>query len=71
MTKAQFLTAGDVERMTGQPAEISDGELLERAAAGDEEAFTSLYRRRHAMVYRFALQMSGRRSVWKTRAIWD
>src|SRR5947207_2283905 len=63
MLKEQFLTAGDVENMTGEPAEISDGELLERAAAGDEEAFTSLYRRRQGAVYRFALQMSGRRSV--------
>jgi RNA polymerase sigma-70 factor (ECF subfamily) len=63
MPKTELLTAGDVERMTGEAAEISDGELLERAAAGDEEAFTSLYRRRQGMVYRFALQMSGRRSV--------
>jgi RNA polymerase sigma-70 factor, ECF subfamily len=63
MSKVELLTAGDVERMTGEPAEISDGELLERAAAGDEEAFTSLYSRRQGMVYRFALQMSGRRSV--------
>ena len=63
MPKVQFLTAGDVENMTGEPAEISDGELLERAAAGDEEAFTSLYRRRQGAVYRFSLQMSGRRSV--------
>ena len=28
MPKVQFLTAGDVENMTGEPAEISDGELL-------------------------------------------
>lgn len=52
-----------MDRMTGEPADIDDGELLERAAAGDEEAFTSLYRKRQGMVYRFALQMSGRRSV--------
>ncbi len=26
---------------------------------GDEDAFTALYRRRHAPVYRFALQMTG------------
>jgi RNA polymerase sigma-70 factor (ECF subfamily) len=31
--------------------------------AGDEEAFTSLYRRRQAGIYRFALQMSGSESV--------
>lgn len=37
----------------------SDDALLGRMAAGDEEAFSLLYRRRHAAIYRFALQMSG------------
>jgi RNA polymerase sigma-70 factor (ECF subfamily) len=46
-----------------EPAEISDQDLLERARAGDEESFTALYRRRQGPVYRFALHMSGRRSV--------
>jgi len=46
-----------------EPAEISDQVLLERARAGDEESFAALYRRRQGSVYRFALQMSGRRSV--------
>ena len=63
MLKEQFLTAGNVDSMTGEAGEIGDGDLLERAAAGDEEAFTSLYRRRQGAVYRFALHMSGRRSV--------
>jgi RNA polymerase sigma-70 factor (ECF subfamily) len=49
--------------MTGETPEISDSDLLSRAAGGDEGAFTALYRRRQAGVYRFALQMSGRRSV--------
>lgn len=31
--------------------------------AGDEGAFTTLYRRRHAGVYRFALQMSGSEAI--------
>jgi RNA polymerase sigma-70 factor (ECF subfamily) len=44
-------------------AQISDGDLLRRTAAGDEEAFTDLYRRFQGPVYRFALQMSGSRSV--------
>jgi len=44
-------------------ATVSDQELLERARAGDEESFADLYRRRQGAVYRFALQMSGRRSV--------
>ncbi len=37
----------------------SDHELLKRMLRGDEAAFTALYRRRQAMVYRFALHMSG------------
>jgi RNA polymerase sigma-70 factor, ECF subfamily len=37
----------------------TDAELLRLMLAGDEEAFTSLYRRRQGGVYRFALQMSG------------
>ena len=64
---AQFLTASDVDAradsMTGETPEIGDSDLLSRAAGGDEGAFTALYRRRQAGVYRFALQMSGRRSV--------
>src|SRR4051812_43005424 len=65
--RTEWITAGDVDRpaekMTGQPAEIGDSELLERALGGDEESFTLLYRRRQAGIYRFALQMSGRRTV--------
>jgi RNA polymerase sigma-70 factor (ECF subfamily) len=39
--------------------EASDEDLWRRARGGDEHAFTLLYRRRHAPVYRFAWQMSG------------
>ena len=39
--------------------QTSDETLLRRSAAGDEEAFVALYRRRQAGVYRFALHMSG------------
>ena len=42
-----------------QPAIPSDLDLLRLVMAGDEDAFTQLYRRRQAGVYRFALQMSG------------
>jgi RNA polymerase sigma-70 factor (ECF subfamily) len=31
--------------------------------AGDEQAFTALYRRHQGLVYRFALQMSGRTEI--------
>ena len=41
----------------------SDGDLLRRMMAGDEDAFTTLYRRRQAGVYRFALQMSGSEAI--------
>ena len=41
----------------------SDDDLLRRMRAGEEEAFTALYRRRQAAVYRFALHMSGSPSV--------
>jgi RNA polymerase sigma-70 factor (ECF subfamily) len=37
----------------------TDYELLVGMLAGDEEAFTALYRRRQGPVYRFALQMTG------------
>jgi RNA polymerase sigma-70 factor, ECF subfamily len=37
--------------------------LLRLAMAGDEEAFTRLYRRLRGVVYRFARQMSGEASV--------
>jgi RNA polymerase sigma-70 factor, ECF subfamily len=40
-------------------ADIPDDRLLRRMLAGDEQAFTELYRRKHASIYRFALHMSG------------
>jgi RNA polymerase sigma-70 factor, ECF subfamily len=36
-----------------------DDALLKRSAKGDENAFTVLYRRHQASVYRFALRMTG------------
>jgi RNA polymerase sigma-70 factor, ECF subfamily len=43
--------------------EITDEGLLKRVIAGDEEAFTLIYRRRHPSIYRFALRMSGNRGI--------
>src|SRR6476646_1070415 len=40
-----------------------DDQLLPRIAAGDTEAFTLLFRRRQAAVYRFALHMAGTPAV--------
>jgi RNA polymerase sigma-70 factor (ECF subfamily) len=45
--------------MSGASRIQTDAELLRLMLAGDEEAFTALYRRRQGGVYRFALQMSG------------
>lgn len=42
---------------------VDDGVLLRRMIAGDEDAFTQLYYRRHPAIYRFALHMSGNCSV--------
>src|SRR3954447_3750502 len=48
--------------MTSQSQETDD-ELLLRIRSGDEQAFLSLYRRRQAALYRFALHMSSSVSV--------
>jgi RNA polymerase sigma-70 factor, ECF subfamily len=39
--------------------DCTDEQLLGQALAGDEEAFTALYRRRQGPIFRFALHMSG------------
>jgi RNA polymerase sigma-70 factor (ECF subfamily) len=44
-------------------SERSDQELLRLMNAGDENAFVELYRRRQGAVFRFALNMSGSRSM--------
>jgi RNA polymerase sigma-70 factor, ECF subfamily len=41
------------------PTNPSDGELLRLIAAGDDQAFTMLYRLHQSQIYRFALLMSG------------
>ena len=42
---------------------IDEGLLLRRMLAGDEGAFTLLYRRKHPAIYRFALHMSGNAAI--------
>jgi RNA polymerase sigma factor, sigma-70 family len=44
-------------------SELGDSELLRSMLAGDEQAFALLYTRRQGSVYRFALQMSGSKSI--------
>jgi RNA polymerase sigma-70 factor (ECF subfamily) len=43
--------------------DLSDSELLRLMLAGDEEALALLYRRRQGGIYRFALQMSGSKTI--------
>jgi RNA polymerase sigma-70 factor (ECF subfamily) len=43
--------------------EHSDEELLRLIVAGNADAFTTLYRRRQAGIYRFALQMCGSEGI--------
>jgi len=43
--------------------EHSDEELLPLIVAGDADAFTTLYRRRQASIFRFALQMCGSEGI--------
>ena len=47
--------------------ETRDDVLLRRAAKGDEDAFTVLYRRHQAALYRFALRMTG--NAWGAEEI--
>ena len=51
-------------RMTAEPPDESrDEALMSRIAAGDQDAFTELFRRRRNEVYRVALFMTGGASV--------
>jgi RNA polymerase sigma-70 factor, ECF subfamily len=43
--------------------ELGDRDLMNRLCAGDEDAFTSVFRRWQAPLFRFALHMSGNRTV--------
>jgi RNA polymerase sigma-70 factor, ECF subfamily len=47
----------------GATREPTDDDLLRRARDGEGEAFGSLYRRRQAGIFRFALRMTGSRAL--------
>lgn len=49
------------------PESVRDEALLYAAAKGDEDAFASLYRRHQAMLYRFALRMTG--NAWAAEEV--
>ena len=51
--------SGSSERRIAETVTPSDRDLLRGVQAGDEEAFSLLYRRWQGPVYRFALRMSG------------
>ena len=57
MTKALRLVGMNLK------SDLSDSELLRLMLTGDEEALALLYRRRQGGIYRFALQMSGSKSI--------
>ena len=44
-------------------SDLHDSDLLRSMIAGDEEALSELYHRRQGAVYRFALQMSGSKTI--------
>jgi RNA polymerase sigma-70 factor (ECF subfamily) len=48
---------------TGGTAEPADAALIERALGGEREGFEAIYRRYHAIVYRFARSMTGSAAV--------
>lgn len=44
-------------------ADLTDANLVQLSAAGDEEAFLALYRRHEGTIFRYALHMSGQREI--------
>jgi RNA polymerase sigma-70 factor (ECF subfamily) len=58
-----LISAGIIDDPMTDLSTVADVTLLRRMSAGDEEAFTALYRRRQGGIYRFALQMSGSEAI--------
>ena len=56
------MTTGLILRMTAKN-DLSDNDLLRLMLGGDEDALAQLYGRRQGSIYRFALQMSGSKSI--------
>jgi RNA polymerase sigma-70 factor (ECF subfamily) len=68
--KAEHAPRTNRDTVTGETRiapQDRDDLLLRRAAKGDEEAFTLLYRRHQGALYRFALRMTG--SAWGAEEI--
>lgn len=63
--RAESLSKADADRrnlMLESPSR-NDGDLLRLLARGEERAFLEFYRRHQGVVYRFALQMSGKTEI--------
>src|ERR1700722_9839930 len=64
--RGESLSKADADRrnqlMLESPSR-SDGDLLRLLSGGDEGAFVEFYRKHQGMVYRFALQMSGKTEI--------
>jgi len=56
------MTIGLIRQMNLQN-DLNDSELLRSMLAGNEDALALLYRRRQGGIYRFALQMSGSKTI--------
>src|SRR3984885_12345384 len=64
--RGELLSKADADRRRNQLMESpsrSDGDLLRLLSGGDEKAFIEFYRRHQGVVYRFALQMSGKTEI--------
>ncbi len=62
----ESLSKADADRRTQLMLESpsrSDGDLLRLLSNGDEKAFLEFYRKHQSLVYRFALQMSGKTQI--------
>lgn len=55
--------AGRLNQLMLESPSRSDGDLLRLLSSGDETAFLEFYRRHQGVVYRFALQMSGKTEI--------
>jgi RNA polymerase sigma-70 factor (ECF subfamily) len=64
--RGESLSKADADRrnqlMLDSPSP-SDGDLLRLLSGGDEKAFIEFYRKHQGVVYRFALQMSGKTEI--------
>jgi RNA polymerase sigma-70 factor (ECF subfamily) len=64
--RGESLSKADADRrnqlMLESPSR-SDGDLLRLLSGGDEKAFIEFYRKHQGLVYRFALQMSGKTEI--------